>query len=227
VAEKRRDQDRAGCACDPEPSIGARIGAHFDSKLERAARGADPPLHATTRALLRLLGDPTGRTVLELGCGRGGLIAELLRAGAVGAHGIELSRASIDRARERLAASGLAAHATLAVADAAEAPLEPADWVVLDRVICCYPDADKLLANSIPATGRRYAFSIPNSRGLRGLAARASRRFDNGWNGLRGRPCATFVHDLGRIDSTLRSAGLVLSGSERRGLWYVAVYSRG
>ena len=226
MAEERSDQDRAGCSCDPVPSIGARIGAHFDSKIARAGPGGEPPLHATTQALLRLLGDPTGRTILELGCGRGGLLAELLRAGASGARGIELSRASVDRARERLAAVGLAERATLAVGDAADAPLESADWVVLDRVICCYPDADKLLANSIPATVRRYAFSVPNSRGLRGLAARAGRRFDNGWNGLRGRPCATFVHDLGRIDRTLRSAGLELSGSETRGLWYVAVYSR-
>jgi magnesium-protoporphyrin O-methyltransferase len=153
-------------------------------------------------------------------------MVELLRAGAAGVSGVELSRASIERARERFATSGLADRVTLAVGDGAEAALDPADWVVLDRVICCYPDADKLLANSIPAARRRYAFSVPNSRGLRGLAARASRLVDNGWNGLRGRSCTTFVHDLDRIDRTLRSAGFELSDSTTRGLWYVAVYER-
>jgi hypothetical protein len=97
---------------------------------------------------------------------------------------------------------------------------------VLDRVICCYPDAEKLLANSIPAARRRYAFSVPNSRGWRGLAARTSRRLDNGWNGARGRSCTTFVHDLDRIDRTLRSAGFERRAIEIRGLWYVAVYER-
>jgi SAM-dependent methyltransferase len=226
VADADGDRDGPGCACDLEASIGARIGAHFDSKVNRAGAGAGSSLHATTQSLLGLLGDPTDRTVLELGCGRGGLMVELLRAGAARVSGVELSRASIERARERFATSGLADRVTLAVGDGAEAALDPADWVVLDRVICCYPDADKLLANSIPAARRRYAFSVPNSRGLRGLAARASRLVDNGWNGLRGRSCTTFVHDLDRIDRTLRSAGFELSDSTTQGLWYVAVYER-
>jgi len=218
--------DGSGCACEPGTSIGARIGLHFDSKVNRSGSSAGSSLHATTRSLLRLLGDPTGRTVLELGCGRGGLMAELLRAGAAGASGLELSRASIEIARDRFAAWGLADRTTLAVGDGAEVPLDPHDWVVLDRVICCYPDADKLLANSMPAARRYYAFSVPNSHGWRGLAARMSRRLDNGWNGLRGRPCATFVHHLDRIDRTLRSAGFDRRASETRGLWYVAVYER-
>jgi SAM-dependent methyltransferase len=226
VAEPDVDRDWSGCDCDSGPSIGARIGARFDSKVERAGSGAGSSLHATTQSLVGLLGDPTDRTVLELGCGRGGLMLQLLRAGAARAAGVELSRASIERARERFAASGLADRATLTLGDGAEAALDAGDWVVLDRVICCYPDADKLLANSIRAARRRYAFSVPNSRGWRGLVARASRRLDNGWNGLRRRSCTTFVHDLDRIDRTLRSAGFELSGSATRGLWYVAVYDR-
>lgn len=223
--EAELERDGPGCVCDAGASIGARIGAHFDSKVERAGPGAGSPMHATTRSILGLLGDPSGRTVLELGCGRGGLMAELLRAGAAGVDGVELSRASVEIARDRFDALGLADRVTLTVGDAAEVALEPRDWVVLDRVICCYPDADKLLANSIPAARRRYAFSVPNSRGWRGIVARASRRLDNGWNGLRGRPCATFVHDIDRIDRTLRSAGFHPAG-EKRGLWYVAVYER-
>lgn len=214
------------CACDPGPSIGARIGAHFDSKVGRAGPDVGTALHATTQAILRLLGDPTDRTVLELGCGRGGLLVELLGAGARSIDGVELSAVSVEIARNRLSALGLADKVTLSVGDAAEAALEACDWVVLDRVICCYPDADKLLANSIPSARRRYAFSVPNSRGWRGLAARASRRVDNGWNGFRGRACATFVHDLDRIDRSLRAAGFERRASETHGLWYVAVYER-
>jgi len=220
------ERDGPGCACDAGPSIGARIGAHFDSKVNRAGPGVGSPLHATTRSILDLLGDPHDRTVLELGCGRGGLIVELLRAGAASAGGVELSRGSVEIARNRFASLGLADMVTLTVGDAAEAALDPRDWVVLDRVICCYPDADKLIANSIPAARHRYAFSVPNSRGWRGLAARASRRLDNGWNGLRGRPCETFVHDLDRIDRSLRSAGFERHASEMHRLWYMAVYER-
>ena len=216
--------DRPGCACDFGPSIGASIGAHFDSKVRRAGPGAESSQHATSSALLELLGDATEQTVLELGCGRGGLMLELLRAGASGASGVELSGASIEQARGRFAESGLADRVSLTLGDAAKGGPDPHDWVVLDRVICCYPDADRLLANSIPAARRQYAFSVPNSRGWRGLAARASRWFDNTWNGLRRRPCATFVHDVDRIENALASAGFSRRASATRGLWYIAVY---
>lgn len=225
MADTDSGRDGPGCDCDAGPSIGARIGAHFDAKVDRAGPGAGS-LHSTTQSLVALLGDSTERTVLELGCGRGGLMLELLRAGAAGAEGVDLSSASIERARERFAASGLADRVTLTLGDGAEAALDPADWVVLDRVICCYPDADKLLANSIPAARRRYAFAVPNSRGWRGVAARVGRLLDNVLNGLSRRSCTTFVHDLDRIDRTLRSAGFELSASATRGLWYVAVYDR-
>ncbi len=214
------------CECDTGLSIGARIGAHFDAKVKRLAPTAGTSLHATTMTLLGLLGDPTGVTILELGCGRGGLMAELLRSGAAGVSGIELSSASLEMARGRLGAAGPADRVALTAGDAAEAALTPHDWVVLDRVICCYPDVDKLLANSIPAARRRLAFSVPNSRGWRGLAARISRRVDNGWNGLRGRACDTFVHDLDRIDATLRTAGFERRARATSGLWFVGVYER-
>lgn len=220
------EREGPGCACDQGPSIGPRIGSHFDSKVTRVGPDRGSSLHATSRSLLGLLGDPTDRTVLELGCGRGGLMAELLREGAAGVSGVELSGASVDLARDRFAALELTDKVDLTVGDGAEAVLDAHDWVVLDRVICCYPDADKLLANSIPAARHRYAFSVPNSRGWRGLAARAGRRLDNTWNGLSGRPCATFVHDLDRIERTLRSAGFARRASATRGLWYVAVYER-
>jgi magnesium-protoporphyrin O-methyltransferase len=224
--ETERDRDADQCACDAEPSIGGRIGDHFDSRVRRAGPGAGSSLHKTSLALLGLMGDPTERTILEIGCGRGGLLLELLRSGAAGASGLDLSRASVDQARARFATVGLADRVTLQVGDGAKVPLEPHDWVVLDRAICCYPDADGLVANSIPAARKLFAFSVPNSRGWRGLAARIGRQLDNGWNGLCGRSCKTFVHDLGQLDRTLTAAGFSLRGQGTRGLWYVAVYER-
>ena len=151
---------------------------------------------------------------------------ELLRAGAASATGLELSSASIEQARDRFAAARMADRVALAVGDGAEAALEPHDWVVLDRVICCYPDADALLANSMPAARRLFAFSVPMSRGWHGLAARVSRRLDNTWNLLRGRPCGTFVHDLDRLESALTAAGFSRLAFDTRGLWHIAVYER-
>src|SRR5437879_5789380 len=82
----------------------SRIARHFDAKLaKRLAQCQDPGLVAVSErlrdALLSLV--PTGRRVLELGCGRGGLLLRLVQAGAARAAGVDLSSASIDEARNR------------------------------------------------------------------------------------------------------------------------------
>ena len=226
-AARADDEPTAGgsspaCACDAAPSI----SAHFDAKVRRMGSGATGTPHATTRALLDLLGDANGHTVLELGAGRGGLLLEVMRNGAARVTGIELSEASLAVARQRIADDGYADRADLVVGDGAAVPLEPHDWVVLDRVICCYPGADALVAHSAGAARQRYAFAVPDSGGWRGVASRIARLVDNSWNSLMRRPCTTFVHDLERIDGILRGAGLVPSATARRGLWHVAVYER-
>jgi magnesium-protoporphyrin O-methyltransferase len=223
--ELERDSEGQECACPADP----RIARHFDAKVaERLAKCQDPALIAVSQRLRDALVsiDPTDRTVLELGCGRGGLLLELVRAGAARATGVDLSPASIDEARNRFNRAQLSGRADLSVGDAAHVPLEPHDWVILDRVICCYPDVERLLANTLPAARRVYAFTVPTSRGWRGVAARLAEWFENAWNTLRGRPCPGYVHDLDLIEERLASAGFRLRHLEHQRLWHIAVYER-
>lgn len=219
------DSKEQECACPSD----SRIARHFDAKVaERLAKGQDPGLVAVSQrlrdALLSL--DPTGRTVLELGCGRGGLLLGLVQAGAARATGLDLSPASIDAARNRFEQAQLSEHAHLSVGDAARVPLEPHDWVILDRVICCYADVERLLANTLPAARHIYAFTVPTSRGWRGVIARLEEWFENAWNTLRDRPCPGYVHDLDLIEERLAIAGFRLRHRDRQRLWHVAVYER-
>ena len=170
--------------------------------------------------------DPTGRTVLELGCGRGGLLVQLVQAGAMRATGVDLSPASIDAAGKRFEQAGLSERASLSVGDAARVPLEPHDWVSLDRVICCYPDVERLMANTLPAARHLYAFTVPTSRGWRGVVARLDEWFENGWNQLRGQPCPGYVHDLDLIEKRLATAGFRPRHRDRQRLWHIAIYER-
>ena len=219
------DSNGQECACPTDP----RIARHFDAKAaERLAKGQDPGLVAVSQrlrdALLAL--DPTGRTVLELGCGRGGLLLGLVQAGVVSATGVDLSAASIDAARTRFEQAQLSARAHLSVGDAARVRLEPHDWVILDRVMCCYPDVERLLANTLPAARHLYAFSVPTSRGWRGVIARLDEWVENAWNILRGRPCPGYVHDLDLIEERITAAGFRLRHRDRQRLWHIAVYER-
>lgn len=182
-----------------------------------------------TRALLALLSDVESvqPTLLELGCGSGALLVTLLERGAVRADGVDLSPASIATAKRRAEAADVVERVSLQVGDGSVVPLAQHDWVVLDRVICCYADVDRLLGNSIGAAGRRYAFSVPLDSGWQGLVNRVIRTVENWTNRLRGRPCPAYTHSIAKIQRRLRDAGFSPLRERRVGLWYVAVFERG
>ena len=213
------------CACPTD----SRIARHFDAKVaERLAKGQDPGLVAVSQrlrdALLSL--DPSSRTVLELGCGRAALLLRLVQAGAARATGLDLSPVSIAEARNRFEQAQLSERVHLSVGDAAQVPLERHDWVILDRVMCCYRDVERLLANTLPAARHVYAFTVPTSRGWRGVIARLAEWFENAWNARRGQPCPGYVHNLDLIEERLATAGFRLRHRDRQRLWHIAVYER-
>ncbi|HEY8988832.1 MAG TPA: class I SAM-dependent methyltransferase [Candidatus Limnocylindrales bacterium] len=155
-----------------------------------------------------------------------GLLLALTQAGAASATGVDLSAASIDAARNRFEQAQLSDRVRLSVGDAARVLLESQDWVILDRVMCCYPDIERLLANTLPAARRLYAFTVPSSRGWRGVIARLEEWLENAWNSLRGRPCPGYVHDLDLIERRLTSAGFRLRHRDHQRLWHIAIYER-
>lgn len=170
-----------------------------------------------------------GRTVLDVGCGAGGLVLETLDRGAVGATGLDLSAVSIGEARRIAAERGHADRARFEVADGASTALPPHDVVVLDKVFCCYPDVDGLLANSLSAAGSVYAFSVPPSGGFRGGIRKAFAWVTNRWYRLRPGKFGGFreyVHDVAALDARVREAGFTTAFTRRRFGWDLVVYAR-
>jgi SAM-dependent methyltransferase len=171
-----------------------------------------------------------GRTVLDAGCGAGDLALETLAHGAVRATGFDLGPGAIANAKALARERGFADRARFEVGDASLATLPPSDVVVVHRVICCYPDATNLVANTLAAAGHLYAFTAPVDRGIVGSYNRLSGWIWNGWYALRRRKYRgfrVFVHDLDRIDATVRRAGFApISRERRRVVWDLAVYRR-
>ena len=232
--------DRASDCC---PSgVDPRIARHFDESVRaRLSAGVLPPLHPVSRALLDLLLVDVADarpTVLELGCGTGALTVALLEHGATHARGLDLSPESVAAARRRADERGLAARATFEIGDGASHVLERHDWVVLDRVICCYADVRRLLGNSIPAAGTRYAFSVPISWGWRGRVTRLLLLIEDATRAARGRLarllptrlrgdlCPGYAHDVRRIEQRLVEAGFRRRRHTTHRLWYAAVFDR-
>lgn len=177
--------------------------------------------------LLDLLRDATLRrpAVLELGCGTGGLIVALLEMGASRATGIDLSPASVGVARRRAIQAGYGEQAIFETGNAAYVEVEPHDWVVLDRVICCFGDVERLVGRAVELATKRIAISVPESRGWRGLINRPKWAAENIWDRVRG-GSRGYVHDLHRIERRLADAGFTPTASTHVGLWHVGVYDR-
>jgi magnesium-protoporphyrin O-methyltransferase len=104
-----------------------------------------------------------GATVLEVGGGVGEIQIELLKRGATGTVNLELSAAYEPEARALVDEAGLADRAERRLHDLAVEPdgVEPADAVVLHRVVCCYPDYERLLGAAAAHARRLLVFSYP------------------------------------------------------------------
>ena len=114
-----------------------------------------------------------GATVLEIGGGVGEIHLELLRRGAERAVNLELSPAYDAEAARLASEAGVQDRVERRLHDIAVDPeaIAPADVVVLHRVVCCYPDYERLLGAAAAHARRALVFSHPR----RNLISRADR----------------------------------------------------
>ena len=101
-------------------------------------------------------------SVLEIGGGVGDLQIELIRRGARAATNLEISTGYEAEAASLLKQSGMADRVTRRLLDIVTAPdqVEPADVVVLHRVVCCYPDYQRLLSAAAATRGGSWSSPI-------------------------------------------------------------------
>src|SRR5262245_10627144 len=173
------------CCAPADPRIASQFDARYDGWTPEEGF---PELVDVSGAILDLMTDAPLRrpSVLDLGCGTGALGVALLETGASRLTGVDLSPASIGLARGRAEEAGFAETSAFEVGNGAELEVEPHDWVVLDRVICCYGDVDGLVGRAIGLARERIAISVPESRGWRGLVNRPMWFAEFAWDRLRG-----------------------------------------
>jgi Methyltransferase domain len=156
-----------------------------------------------------------GRTVLEPGGGIGAVEIELLKAGAARSTVVELSpgyeRVAADLAREAGVADRLDRH----VGDFAEDDTEPADVVVLHRVVCCYPDYERLLGAAAAKARQTVVFTYPP----RNIVSRTLLGLVNLWLRMRGTDFRTYAHPPDLMLDVVRRAGFEPYARRRGGIW--------
>lgn len=161
-----------------------------------------------------------GATVLEVGGGVGALQLELLRAGAARAVDVELSPGYEPVAAELLA--GYEDRVERRIGDFAAATGERVDAVVGIRVVCCYPDPERLVGVAAATARRLLVLTFPTDS-LVARAVAAGARLILRLAGSEFRP---FAYRHARIARAAEAQGLRLVHHRRGLVWHVAGFER-
>jgi hypothetical protein len=210
----------ACCPSGYERFFGPRL-ARRDARRYRK-RGLDD---TAQRLVDELASRGLGASALEVGGGVGAIELELLKKGVERATIVELSHgydeegaalareAQVDERIERR-------HGDFVDQ---EALVDPADVVVMHKVVCCYPDPEKLVGAAARHSQRLLALSFPRDDAW---WLRLAVRVGNVWFRLIG-GIETFLHEPTRVVAIAESAGLKAVLHERSGrIWRVAVFER-
>lgn len=181
---------------------------------------------STTRLLLAGLAaaGPIHGRLLDIGSGVGVLSFELLDQGLTSAVGVDLSSAHVATALQEASRRGRSDSTRFVQGDFLDVAgqLPSADIVTLDRVVCCYPEYERFLEESLRHAGRIFALSYPLDHwyvrmwvSLQNLGRQIIR------NAFR-----SFIHPVSAMENVIRREGFTLLNRRSAGTWRADVYAR-
>lgn len=201
----------------------------FDERYQFAAankylkRGLDPKSQTLIDWVVPKLDG--SQTIMEIGCGGGMVHHELLRKNKVQrAIGIDVSSAGIKAATQNAEKFNLMEQIDYHQVDFAQTAdqFEPADFVVMDRVICCYPYLNLLLGQAAEKASKYLAISFPVENILSKLAIWGCTQCLK----LIGQRYHPYLHGHANIQQTAEAAGMQLMHRDRNFIWSIMVFER-
>jgi hypothetical protein len=209
-----------GCDCGC-PNVFSSKQAEGDLKRYRS-KGPD----ASTRALIRAILDEgvRGATLLDIGGGIGAIPLELLAEGLAHAESVDATEPYVRTALEEAARRGFGDRVSSHLGDfvqlASEIPA--ADFVTLDKVVCCYRDMPALLARAADRAQRAIGLVYPRDTWWNHIAARGIAL----WGWISRDPTRWHLHSVADIDAVLARAGFERHDVKRELIWQIALYRR-
>jgi tRNA A58 N-methylase Trm61 len=204
------------------------VEAFFDEKTARKElkryRKRGPA--KTTRILIEALKAEgiRGMTLLDIGGGIGALQQELLRVGVSSATNVEASTAYLEVSKAEAERRGYADRVSYHHANFIDiaSDIAEADIVTLDRVICCYPDAQALVSLSAARAKHLYGVVYPQYRWLNKVFVSSANLY------LQVRGCAmrSFLHRPETVEAIVRRHSLKQRFHRKSFPWQIVVYGR-
>jgi len=167
---------------------------------------------------------PLQGSLLDVGAGVGALTFELLDRGIGSAIAVEASSAYLAAATQEADRRGRTAATQFVHGDFLNVAsgLPGATVVTLDRVICCHPAYEAMLAEALRLAQRYFAFSYPRDRWY----VRAALAMENGFRRLASNAFRAFVHPPEHMERIIKDAGFKLASRRETLAWCADIYLR-
>jgi magnesium-protoporphyrin O-methyltransferase len=182
-------------------------------------KGLDP----TAELIVERAGDVDDVTVLEVGGGVGAIGLEFLKRGARHSTTVELSPAYETEAKALAREAGLDGRIERRIGDFTRDGVPPADVVAMHRVVCCYPDYEKLLAVASDHAGSLLALSFPRETWWWRVGVWVLNLVQR----VRRRNFRAYVHPVAALLRVPPRHGLVLDFEHEGKVWRMAGFRRG
>ena len=165
-----------------------------------------------------------GFSLLDVGGGLGAIQHELLDSGIQKVTSVEASTAYLSAARAEVQRRGLAERVTFHHGNFVDIAkdIAPADVVTLDRVICCYPDMERLVGLSAARARKLYGLVYPRDVWW----TRMGIALENFFYRIRRNPYRAFIHSTKAVENVLSINGFKHRSHRQTLAWQVAVYTR-
>lgn len=168
--------------------------------------------------------DLNKRTLLDIGGGIGAISFELFEQDIESSTHVDASTAYLEAAEKEAEERRLNNRIKLLFGDFTEISknIEDADIVTLDRVICCYPDMNKLVDRSANKSKLYYGVVYPRRQWWIGTGV----NLVNLYFKLRGSDFRTYHHSPSEIDSRIKDNGFSRIFHSTTIIWEVALYKK-
>jgi magnesium-protoporphyrin O-methyltransferase len=165
-----------------------------------------------------------GFSLLDIGCGVGGVHLTLLKGGALTAQAVEISAGMIEAAVGLSKEMKLDSRVEHVHGDfvGLNGGIRVADVVILDKVVCCYPDPELLLGKATARTKKLLAISYPGRRRISRIVFGGMHRLGQ-WLGWSFRP---YYHEPAEIDRLIEGFGFTEQFADSTLIWQVKVWSK-
>ena len=210
----------ACCTLEGTDKMFSRQSRYFAKKFRR--KGLDRAQRCIVEEIEKI--GIKGRSVLEIGCGVGGLHLTLLKKGASSAFGVEASGGMIAKATELAAELGVSARVAYLQGDFASlnGEVPSADIVVLDKVLCCYPDPESLIVRSVAKARTAYVVSYPRDALLARIGFTSMEKLGIllRWS------FHPFYHEPSELERLVQQQGMKAVASQTSPIWQVSIFRR-